>query len=379
MRIAYLSTFYPLRGGIAQFNAALYRALQEQGHEVAAFTFSRQYPQLLFPGKTQYVTEQDKADEIESKQLLDTINPISYFRTAAAIRQWQPDVLLMKYWMSFFGPSLGTVARNMLPKTKVIMVLDNVIPHEGRFFDKAFTRYFLKANHGFISMSQKVENDLLSFVPEKPHILREHPLYDHFGESVERATACKKLQLPPEKKILLFFGFIRDYKGLDVLIDAFAQLDDGYHLLIAGEVYGSFEKYQQMLDRHPLRAHISVHTDYISDQQVPLYFSAADVCVLPYKSATQSGITSIAYHFELPLVATDVGGLKETIFHGKTGLMVPEPKAGLLAGSLKEYFAKGGKEAFRPAIAELKQKWSWPVFARKLTTFASELPAKVKR
>jgi len=373
MRIAYLSTFYPLRGGIAQFNAALHNELIAQGHEVKAFTFSRQYPELLFPGKTQYVTEDDVADPIDSKELLDTINPITYYATAKAIKAYNPDVMLMKYWMSFFGPSLGTVARNLGPKTKVVTVLDNVIPHEKRFFDTAFTKYFLNANDGFVAMSKKVNDDLLTLAPQAKSTLLPHPLYDHFGAKLSSEEARKRLDIPLDAKVLLFFGFIRDYKGLDILIDAFAKLDTSYHLVIAGEVYGSFDKYQAQIDQHPLKDHISVFNDYIGDQEVPVFFSAADVCILPYKSATQSGITSISYHFDLPLIATNVGGLKETIFHNQTGLICEEADASQLAMSIQDFFTGSNLSKFQQGIQSLKEEWSWKTFAKNLVSFVETL------
>ncbi len=373
MRIAYLSTFYPLRGGIAQFNAALYNELIAQGHEVKAFTFSRQYPEMLFPGKTQYVTQDDVADKIDSAELLDTINPFTYLSTAKAIREFQPDMLLMKYWMSFFGPSLGTVARRLDSNTKVVTVLDNVIPHEKRFFDDAFTNYFLKAHDGFVSMSQKVDNDLKSIIPSAKSQLLPHPLYDHFGAKLDQGEARKQLNIPQDKKVLLFFGFIRDYKGLDILIDSFAQLDSSYHLVIAGEVYGSFDKYHAQIDQHPLKEHISVFNDYIGDHEVPKFFSSADVCVLPYKSATQSGITSISYHFDLPLIATNVGGLKETIFHNETGLICEQPNAQDLTATIQEFFNAGNTQKFEEGIQKLKDEWSWKTFAKNLTSFVDTL------
>ena len=373
MRIAYLSTFYPLRGGIAQFNAALHNELMAQGHEVKAFTFSRQYPELLFPGKTQYVTEEDIADPIDSEELLDTINPITYFTTAKAIKAYNPDLVLMKYWMSFFGPPLGTVIRNLGPQTKAVTILDNVIPHEKRFFDTAFTKYFLHANDGFIAMSKKVEDDLFTLLPKAKSTLLPHPLYDHFGARLKQDEARKQLNIPLDKKVLLFFGFIRDYKGLDILLDSFSELDSSYHLVIAGEVYGSFDKYQTQIDQHPLKDSISVFNDYIGDQEVPVFFSAADVCILPYKSATQSGITSISYHFDLPLIATNVGGLKETIFHNETGLICEQPDPTELAETIQHFFTEDNQGRFQKGIQKLKEAWSWKTFAGNLTAFAEKL------
>ena len=374
MRIAYLSSFYPLRGGIAQFNASLYRAF-EAGHEIKAYTFSRQYPDFLFPGKTQYVTESDNADPIPSTAILDTVNPFSYGKTARTINQWKPDILLMKYWMPFFGPSLGTVAKKMKSPTKVISILDNVIPHEKRIVDDHFNGYFLKQCDGFVVMSDAVKNDLLTVTNGKAtnYLRANHPIYDHFGAIVDRNAACAKLNIDPDKKNILFFGFIRDYKGLDLLIDAFGQLDESYQLIVAGESYSSFAPYQQRIDNSPLKDNIRVFNDYIGDDEVPYFFSAADVCALPYKSATQSGITSIAYHFDLPIVATDVGGLKETIHDGKTGLIVEEVSVPAIAASLRSYFEQGGKSAFASGIHAFKAEHSWAEFAKKIIDFSQTL------
>lgn len=372
MRIAYLSTFYPFRGGIAQFNASLFRELEKQ-HEVIPFTFTRQYPDMLFPGKTQYVTNDENADPIKSIQTLDSINPFTYISTARQIKAFQPDLVVMKYWMSFFGPSLGTVAKLMPKHTKVVTILDNVIPHEKRFFDGAFTHYFLNQNDGFIAMSETVKNDLVSLKPDARFIKKEHPLYNHFGKSIDQAEARQRLNISVDKKTLLFFGFIRDYKGLDVLIKAFDLLDDSHQLIIAGETYGSFEKYQQLIDSIANKHQVYVFNDYITDDQVPLFFSAADVCILPYKSATQSGITSIAYHFEVPLIATDVGGLKESIHHQSTGIIVnhcePEP----IALAIKDFFKGRLASRFITNIKKLKEELSWENFANSLIEFSKNL------
>jgi glycosyltransferase involved in cell wall biosynthesis len=372
MKIAYLSTFYPFRGGIAQFNASLYREF-DMSHEIKAFTFSRQYPDFLFPGKTQYVSDDELADQIPSIQALDSINPLTYFSTARKIKAFNPDLLVMKYWMSFLAPSLGTVAKLMPRHTKVITILDNVIPHEKRFFDNSLTRYFLKQSDGFVAMSDTVKNDLLSLKPSAKYIKKEHPLYDHFGGKIDRKEARQLLRLFPNKKTLLFFGFIRDYKGLDVLIKAFDLLDDSYQLVIAGETYGSFDKYSQLINSIRKKNQVFVFNDYISDRQVPAFFSAADVCVLPYKSATQSGITSIAYHFDVPLIATDMGGLKESIHHLQTGLIVDCCEPDVIAKSIREFFDRSLAGIFAPGIQKLKEALSWKKFAGSIVEFYKTL------
>lgn len=372
MKIAMLSTFYPYRGGIAQFSASLFRAL-EKNHEIKAFNFSKQYPSFLFPGQTQFVRPEDNADEIPSERLLNSLGPFSYLKTANAINRFAPELLISNYWMTFFGPSMGTVAKKMKPGTKRVALLHNVVPHEKRFFDDPANRYFLKNHDGFVVLSDVVEKDLLQLKPDAKILKVGHPVYDHFGEKMDQLEAKAKLKLDPSKKTLLFFGIIRDYKGLDVLIDAFASLDDSFQLIVAGEVYGSFEKYEKQIEDHQLKDRVHIFNQYIDDNEVSPFFSAADVCILPYKSATQSGITGIANHFDLPIIATDVGGLKETITDGKTGLIVKRPESGLIAQTISAYFEGDKKSVFAANIREEKKENSWENFARKLIGFYEEL------
>lgn len=372
MKITILSTFYPFRGGIAQFNASVYRTLEKK-HEVKAVTFSRQYPDFLFPGETQYVGENDPSDKIPALRLVDTINPFTYWKTAKHIRQTQPDVLIMKYWMTFFAPSLGTIAKRMNKNTKRICILDNLIPHEKRFFDRVLNRFYLKHTDGYVVMSNSVLNDLLQMKPDAQYLRIDHPLYDHFGEKLDRTESLQQLGLDPSKKYALFFGFIRDYKGLDLLIQAMNHIDPTIELIVAGEVYGSFEKYQELINSGGQKHRIHLFNKYIGDEKVPQFFSAADVCVLPYKSATQSGITSISYHFDLPIIATDVGGLKETIEHMKTGLIVDQPEVIAISESVNQYFKNDLGKQFAPNIEIYKDKHSWQNFSEELTNFALNL------
>ena len=373
MRIAYLSTFHPFRGGIAQFNAALYRTL-EHAHQVKAYTFTRQYPEFLFPGKTQMVQSDDNADAVPSQRVLDTAWPPNWYGAARTIAKDAPELLIMKYWMSYFGPSLGYVAGHLKKRgTKVLTVLDNVLPHERRIIDVPFTKYFLNRNHGFVAMSEKVKRDLLSLRPDAPVHFMPHPLYDHFGASIPREEAARKLGLDPALRTVLFFGLIRDYKGLDLLIEAFAQLGEGHQLLIAGEPYGDFAKYQRMIDAHPLRHRIVAHARYIGDAEVPAFFSAADCLVLPYKGATQSGITAIAFHFGVPVIATNVGGLAEIVEHERTGLIVPKPEAAAIAEGIKLYFTGDRSQRLRGNFEQVRQELSWERFSDGLLKFAKTL------
>jgi glycosyltransferase involved in cell wall biosynthesis len=373
IKIAFLSTFYPYRGGIAQFNARLYKQLTTK-HEIKAFTFTRQFPNLLFPGKSQYISKEDKAEIINSERILDSINPISYIKSAKRIQEYCPDLLLLRFWMPFFAPSFGMVASKLRKNgIKVIAILDNVIPHEQRFFDIVFIKYFLKRIDGFIVMSETVKKDLISIKPDSKFILKPHPLYDHFDESINSMEARRQLGLPENKKLLLYFGFIRDYKGLDTLLVSMRYLPDEYHLVIAGEIYGDFGKYQKLIDNYKINNKISLFIRYINDPEVPTFFSAADVCILPYKSATQSGIVQVAYNYNLPVIASNVGGLSEIIDHQKNGFLVEPNRPNILAGVIEEYFTKGLYERFSKNIKEKKVKYSWSVFSDSLIEFYKTL------
>ena len=372
MKIAYLSTFYPYRGGIAQFNATLYRFL-EKDHDIKAFTFTRQYPDILFPGKTQMVEQGDNTDRIPAERCLDTVNPFSYISSGKKLKKYAPDLLITKFWMPFFAPSLGWVARKIKRDTANIAILDNVIPHERRPGDIALIKFFLNQYHGFIVMSKAVENDLLSLKPQAKFKYCPHPLYSHFGDKISMKEALDKLNLPKDKKILLFFGFIRDYKGLDILIEAMKFLSDDYLCIVAGESYGDFNKYSELIEKHNVSHKVKLFVRYINDDEVPLFFSIADVCVQPYKSATQSGIAGIAFHFGVPLIATDVGGLKEIIEPYDTGLIVEKPDAELLANSIKHFFENNQKERLSKNIEKFKAISSWDMFASNIIDLRDEI------
>ncbi|MEG1543974.1 MAG: glycosyltransferase [Tannerellaceae bacterium] len=369
MKIAILSPIYPYRGGIAQFSAMLYTQLTKEGHEVKAFNFTRLYPDRLFPGKTQYVEEGDHAIAIDSVRTLDSINPLSYFTTVKEIKAYAPDVLIISYWMSFFVPGYAHIANRMKKHCKVITLIHNAIPHEPRFFDKPMASLLFRQCHGFIVMSDTVRNDLQALCPGAKYILNPHPLYDHFGTKIEKTEACRQLGIFSDKKTLLFFGLIRDYKGLDLLIDAIGSLDDSYQLLIAGECYGRFDKYQQQIDASPARERIFTHNRYVGDDEIPLFFSAADTLVLPYRSATQSGVVSVAYHYNLPMLSTPVGDFPQSIAHPGTGIVVPETSATAITKGVQELFRPEIYAQFSEHIAKEKAALSWGNLTKKLLHF----------
>lgn len=372
MKIAMLSTFYPYRGGIAQFNARLFNELSEE-HDVRAYTFTRQYPSLLFPGKTQYVVDDKDAEKVEALRILDSINPVSYVKTAKEIQKWEPDVFFLRYWHPFFAPSLGTVAKMLKKHTKVITLVDNAVPHEDKAIYRPFTKYFTKQSDGFVAMSNIVRDDLKKIEPKAPCLVKQHPLYNHFGEKKDRNEVLKNYGLSLDRKTLLFFGFIREYKGLDILIEAFAELDESHQLIIAGESYTDFTKYQNLISKNPNKERILLLNRYITDDEVAGLFSCADVCVQPYRSATQSGITAVSYHFDVPMIVTNVGGLKEDVRNDKTGIIVNEITPYAIAEAIQYYFTKEKKSLFQEGIKALKKELSWKAFCREFIEFTLKI------
>lgn len=371
MRIAILSPFYPYRGGIAQFSASLYRELEKE-HEVKAFTFTRQYPSFLFPGKTQYVGSDDLVDKIEALRVLDSINPLSYLRTIEAINGYQPDLVILRYWMPFFGPSLGFIGRRL--RCNVIAIIDNAVPHERRFSDRPFSRYFLPSNDGLVVMSESVRQDIVELISSPPPIIvLSHPVYNHFGEKLDRTVSRERLGIGKDQKILLFFGIIRDYKGLDILIEAFSYLDSSYSLLIAGECYGSFEVYSSIIEKNKNKDRIHVFNEYIPDHKVSLFFSASDVCILPYRTATQSGITATALHFDLPVIATDTGGLRQSVADVGMGKVIDDFSPKTLSDAIVQYFNFNEPQRFRDQIIIHKEENSWTRFVNRLVEFSNGL------
>ena len=389
MRIAILSCFYPYRGGISQFNTYLLKELSKQ-HTVKAFNFKRQYPGFLFPGKTQKVTDQDDASKVDSTPVLDTANPLTYGRTAKAIAEFEPDVLLTRYWMSYFAPSLGSVsskAARILKRKgkadfKAVAIADNIVPHERHFFDIPLARYFVRRQSGIVTLSHAVEQELRQICPNAKSITIPHPLYSNFGEKTDPLLARKLLGMKGSdqeimgRRVLLFFGLIREYKGLDILLEALPLLGRDYTLVVAGECYGSFDRYRQIIDSErfaPVRSNLILVDRYIPDSEVKNYFSAADVSVLPYRSATQSGISSISWNFDIPLITTPVGGLVESVGQAGTGMLTAGISPKDVADAVEKYFAENRKEEYLYNISQLKKQLSWETFALKLQDFINTL------
>jgi len=362
-KIILLGTTWPFRsGGIATFNERLTRALIDNGDEVINYTFTLQYPSFLFPGKTQ-LSDQPAPEGLDIRIKVNSINPFNWLKIGHEIKRLQPDLLLVRYWTPFMSPCLGTIAKIVQKNnyTKVIAITDNVIPHEKHIIDNSLTSYFTNNCNGFITMSRAVLQELKQFRPSAPMVYTPHPLYDIFGNIVSRDQALKRLNLHPDFRYLLFFGFIRDYKGLDWLLEAFGEeklRQFPVKLIIAGEFYTSSEKYLQIIREKNLTDHIILRTDFIADKEVANYFGAADMVVQPYKSATQSGVTQIAFHYNKPMLVTDVGGLSEIIPHGKVGYVVkPGPEA--ITEAIFDFYSNDRKEIFTDNVIREKEKFSW--------------------
>ncbi|MCB0396687.1 MAG: glycosyltransferase [Flavobacteriales bacterium] len=352
---------FPLRGGIADFNEALARALIKAGYNCKLVSFYMQYPAFLFPGKTQ-VSPDSPPPDLSIHSLISSINPISWWKAARFIRKQNPDLVIIRYWLPFMGPCLGTIARLIKRgrKTRIVGLTDNVIPHEPRPGDKAFTRWFLGGCHGFITLSRQVMAELQQFLPDAKVRFHPHPIYDVFGERVDRQTALKYLGLE-DGKYVLFFGFIRQYKGLDLLLEAMGDerlKARGVKLIIAGEFYEPAEPYHDIVTKHKMEDRMIIHDRFIPRDDVRYYFSVADIVAQPYRTASQSGITQIAYHFERPMLVTAVGGLEEVVPHGKVGF-VSQVNARSIADDLERFFDEDLGPAFATATKTEKQRFSW--------------------
>jgi len=373
MKIIIIGTAYPLRGGIAHYNALLYQELKKQ-HDVEIITFKRQYPSLLFPGKTQVETEGEML-RVPSEPLVDSINPLNWISVGKEIKRRKPDLILFKYWLPFFGPCFGTIARVATKgtNTKVLFICDNVVPHEKRPGDTAFTKYAFGVGNFFIVQSDAVQRDLKAFWPKAKYKKVAHPVYNIFGEPIEKQQARKQLGIT-DKRVLLFFGYVRAYKGLNVMLEAMSKLvkELDVKLLVVGEFYDDKEKYMRQITDYGLQQSVSVNSDYVANDKVGLYFSAADVVMLPYISATQSGIAQIAYNFNKPIIATNVGGLAEVVRDNVTGFVIPPNDADALVNAIIRFFKENREKEFAANVEVEKKKYSWESMAKAIEEFVKE-------
>jgi glycosyltransferase involved in cell wall biosynthesis len=362
MKVIIVGTAYPYRGGLSAFNERLAYQYIHQGDEVEIYTFTLQYPAFLFPGKSQFSTEAAPTG-LNIIRKINAINPFNWFKVGREIKKKKPDILITKFWLPFMAPCLGTIERIVKRnnKTKIISILDNLIPHEKRVGDRLFARYFVKATDGFVAMSKSVLADLDIFDKKKKRIFCPHPLYDYYGERMPTAEAKTALSLSLESQYILFFGLIRPYKGLDLLLHALAderlkKMD--IKLIVAGEFYEDATPYLELIQKYNLQDKVILHTEFIPDSKVNLYFSACDIVAQPYKSATQSGVTQIAFHFEKPMLVTNVGGLAEIVPHQKIGYVVAV-ESQQIADSLIDFFTNNRQQQFEQNIVAEKSKYSW--------------------
>jgi D-inositol-3-phosphate glycosyltransferase len=353
---------HPLRGGLAAFGERLGKAFQDEGCRVTLLSFSLQYPNFLFPGKSQY-TDAPPPEGLRIESRINSINPLNWIRTGIWLRKQRPDVVIFKYWIPFMAPCLGTIARIVRGNghTQVMCILDNVIPHEKRIGDGILTRYFIRSIDRFIAMSKQVMEELLQFTNTSQRLLVPHPIYDHYGKSTSKEIACEKLGLDPTLPYLLFFGFIRAYKGLDLLLKAIGEHE--LHsfpgkLIIAGEFYEDEEPYMDLIRNLGIEDKIILRKDYIPDEEVAAYFCAADLLVQPYHTATQSGISQMAFHFDKPMIVTRVGGLPEIVLDGISGFVVDKDPASI-AKAIARTYSENRIPDFTAAVREEKKKYDW--------------------
>jgi D-inositol-3-phosphate glycosyltransferase len=370
MNITIIGTAYPYRGGLAAYNERLAQQFVSEGHKVKLLTFTMQYPGFLFPGKSQFL-EGPAPRGIRVERRINSINPFNWISIGCLIKKEKPDLLIIKYWLPFMAPCFGSIARiaRTNKHTKLVSIFDNVMPHERRTGDRILTKYFTRCVDGAVAMSKSVLNDLKLFCKEIPAVLSPHPLFDNFGAPQKRNEALEKLDLDPAYSYLLFFGFIRAYKGLDLLIDAFADKrfrSRKLKLIIAGEFYEDDEPYRELVKRNNLENEIIFFDRFINDNEVTSFFSVADLVVQPYRSATQSGVTQIAYHFEKPILVTDVGGLREIVPDRKCGYVV-KPVPVEIANAIEDYFDSNMKETFTLNIKKEKEKYSWSNMTASIT------------
>jgi len=358
---------YPLRGGLATFDHRLCKQFLDEGNECCIFSFSLQYPSILFPGKTQYSSD-PPPEGLEIYSVINSIHPLNWWNVGNELKRMRPDIIVVRYWLPFMGPALGTILRRARKNkhTRVIAITDNIVPHEKRPGDAAFSRYFLHNCDAFVTMSEKVMRDLRLFEPVKPAVQAMHPLYDNFGEPVVKEAARKHLGLNNAEQVLLFFGFIRKYKGLDLLLKALhllkqknSPLLSRLKILVAGEFYEDPKEYYRQMDEYGIR-----------DTEVKYYLCAADGIIQPYHNATQSGVTPLAYHFNKPMIVTNVGSLPDLVPHKKAGL-VSEPEPASLANSIEQYFELG-ENYFIPHLRIEKQRFSWHNLVETITELANK-------
>ncbi|GHV43250.1 glycosyl transferase [Bacteroidia bacterium] len=371
MKIIITGTAYPYRGGLAAFNERLAAEFVREGHDVEIYTFTLQYPKFLFPGKTQY-SDDPAPKDLKIVRRINSVNPFNWLKTGKEISAKNPDLVIFCYWMSFMSPCFGTIAKivGKNHRVKRIGLIHNMLPHEPNILDKFLPKYFVKHIDSFVTLSKSVINDINLFDRNnKPKIYSPHPIYDHYGEPMSKQIARKFLNISEDDRLVLFFGFIRQYKGLDLLLDAFGneQIRTAkLKLLVAGEFYDAPEPYYQKIKDLHIENQVLLHTDYIPENKVKYYFCAADIVAQPYRTATQSGVSQIAYHFEKPILVTNVGGLPEIVPDGTVGYVV-DTQPNEIAEALVDFFEKKREKTFVENIKTEKEKYGWDKFVKVIT------------
>ena len=355
---------WPLRGGLAAFDEQLIRTFTAQNINARIETFSLQYPSILFPGKTQFSNE-PAPNDVKINIGINSINPLNWLLVGIRIKRERPDLIIVRFWIPFLAPCLGTICRIIKSNkhTKIIAIIDNMIPHEKRMGDHFLTKYFSNAMDGFLTMSEKVSKEVKQF-SNKPLILSPHPIFTHFGEAIVKSTARHSLDLNEHDKIILFFGFIRQYKGLDILLRAMASKsisEANIKLMIVGEFYEDAQPYLDLIHELNIADRIILHTEFVPDNEVKKYVCAADFIIQPYRNATQSGVTPLAYHFEIPMLVTNVGALADSVPNGKVGVVV-EPNDAAIAKGIETLY-HNGVAFYAENIKEEKKKYSWSQMA----------------
>ena len=381
MRIVILGTAWPYRGGLAAFNERLARQFVIEGHQVEVVTFRLQYPGFLFPGKTQY-SHEVAPEGLKITREMNSCNPLSWIKVGKRLKKEAPDLLIGCYWMAFFAPCYGVI-QNIVKRngtTKCIALVHNMIPHEPSILDKLLAPFYVKQNDGFVALSDSVVKDIASLDKyNKPKTFSPHPVYDHYGEKMDKNAACQVLGLNPHKNYMLFFGLVRAYKGLDWLLDAFAKVKEevtDLQLIVAGEFYEDEDKYRAQIEANGLKDRVIVKNEFVADADLRKYFGAADLIVQPYKTATQSGVTQVAFHFEKPCLVTNVGGLGEIIHHGKMGYAVV-PMVDTIADALIDYYENKAAR-YCDKIRELREVGYESVYISRLLGLPVELIERVK-
>ncbi|MFD0861449.1 glycosyltransferase [Sungkyunkwania multivorans] len=375
MKIIILGPAHPYRGGIADTNEALCRALNKNGHQTSIVTFRLQYPSFLFPGKTQYSKEKVPKD-LDIRRLINSANPFNWIKVAKSINSEQPDVVIVRYWIPLMAPCFGTIARSLNKDIIKIALTDNVLPHEKRFGDRAFTKYFLRPFDAFVTLSTTVRDELKQFT-NKPILYSPHPINEQLGAKIDKPSARKKLGLNITANYVLFFGLIRKYKGLDMLLEAFGNMalkKNDIHLLVVGEFYDDQQRYRKLVNEFEIEDRVMFIDEFVPFETIAYYFSAVDLVAQTYHTASQSGVTPIAYHFERPMLVTNVGGLAETIPDGKVGYVVDRNPAAI-SEAIIDFFENDRVDDFTMYLKEEKRKYSWHRFVASLIEFTHTLRA----